>query len=42
MKPLKRAPPSEFEGVGFVLTDMDKTLTYRGRLSAAATPKAAA
>lgn len=35
MKPLRLAAPAEFESVRFVLTDMDETLTYRGRLSAA-------
>ncbi len=34
MKDLALAPRSTFAGVRFVLTDMDETLTYRGRLSA--------
>ena len=34
MQPLASAPPATFAGVRFVLTDMDETLTYRGRLSA--------
>jgi HAD superfamily hydrolase (TIGR01484 family) len=32
--PLAQAPASTFSGVRFVLTDMDETLTYRGRLAA--------
>ena len=34
MEPLSSAPFHEFSGVQFVLTDMDETLTYQGRLSA--------
>ena len=34
MKDLCLATPSTFANVRFVLTDMDETLTYRGRLSA--------
>ena len=34
MKDLCLATPSSFANVRFVLTDMDETLTYRGRLSA--------
>lgn len=34
MKPLAQAKAGEFSGVRFVLTDMDETLTYRGRLHA--------
>jgi len=34
MKPLDQAPLNQFAGVRFVLTDMDETLTYQGRLSA--------
>ncbi|MBS7543177.1 HAD-IIB family hydrolase [Ancylobacter oerskovii] len=34
MRPLRDAAPSTFAGVRFVLTDMDETLTYRGRLAA--------
>jgi HAD superfamily hydrolase (TIGR01484 family) len=34
MKDLAKAPQSTFTGVRFVLTDMDETLTYKGRLSA--------
>jgi len=34
MKGLALAPRSTFASVRFVLTDMDETLTYRGRLSA--------
>jgi HAD superfamily hydrolase (TIGR01484 family) len=34
MQPLASAPLATFAGVRFVLTDMDETLTYRGRLSA--------
>lgn len=34
MQKLETAAPSTFAGVRFVLTDMDETLTYRGRLSA--------
>ena len=36
MKPLSFATPSTFSSVRFLLTDMDETLTYRGRLSARA------
>jgi len=35
MRSLSDAAPSQFASVRFVLTDMDETLTYRGRLSAA-------
>ena len=35
MKPLASAPQMEMARIRFVLTDMDETLTYRGRLSAA-------
>jgi HAD superfamily hydrolase (TIGR01484 family) len=35
MQSLSTAPDAEFATVGFVLTDMDETLTYRGRLAAA-------
>ena len=34
MKPLSAASPSAFASIRFVLTDMDDTLTYRGRLGA--------
>lgn len=34
MKNLAEAPQSTFAGIQFVLTDMDETLTYKGRLSA--------
>ncbi|VVE19716.1 MULTISPECIES: hypothetical protein [Pandoraea] len=34
MRHLSDATPSEFKDVRFVLTDMDETLTYRGRLAA--------
>jgi HAD superfamily hydrolase (TIGR01484 family) len=34
MDPLSSAEREKFSGVRFVLTDMDETLTYRGRLSA--------
>jgi HAD superfamily hydrolase (TIGR01484 family) len=34
MKPLAHADISIFRDVGFVLTDMDETLTYKGRLAA--------
>ncbi|MEM5452781.1 MULTISPECIES: HAD-IIB family hydrolase [Paraburkholderia] len=34
MEPLSSAPFHEFSGVQFVFTDMDETLTYRGRLAA--------
>ncbi|VVE66505.1 HAD family hydrolase [Pandoraea captiosa] len=34
MQALSLAPPHQFSDVRFVLTDMDETLTYRGRLSA--------
>jgi hypothetical protein len=34
IKDLSSASHSTFAGVRFVLTDMDDTLTYRGRLSA--------
>lgn len=33
MQPLSLAPANQFSSVRFVLTDMDETLTYRGRLS---------
>ncbi|HLZ02880.1 MAG TPA: HAD-IIB family hydrolase [Bradyrhizobium sp.] len=33
MRHLAEAPPSTFAGIRFVLTDMDETLTYKGRLS---------
>src|SRR6185437_4106065 len=33
MRTLAEAPSSTFAGIRFVLTDMDGTLTYRGRLS---------
>jgi HAD superfamily hydrolase (TIGR01484 family) len=36
MDDLANAPVSTFEHVSFVLTDMDETLTYQGRLSASA------
>lgn len=36
MRALSDAPANEFEPVRFVLTDMDATLTWQGRLSAAA------
>jgi len=35
MKSLLLAEPKEFASVRFILTDMDETLTYRGRLHAA-------
>jgi len=35
MRPLSELPASSRRGIGFVLTDMDDTLTFRGRLSAA-------
>lgn len=35
MKPLAQSVSADFAGVDFVLTDMDDTLTYRGRLSGA-------
>ncbi|HEX7789997.1 MAG TPA: HAD-IIB family hydrolase, partial [Afipia sp.] len=35
MQPLEEADPSTFRDVRFVLTDMDETLTHRGRLAAA-------
>lgn len=35
MTPLSTAPPSAFASIRFVLTDMDDTLTYRGKLPAA-------
>ncbi|MBB3257243.1 hypothetical protein F4827_002210 [Paraburkholderia bannensis] len=35
MQPLSCAPFHEFSAVRFVLTDMDETLTYQGRLAAA-------
>ena len=38
MKDLALAPRSTFANVRFVLTDMDETLTYRGRLSARTYP----
>jgi predicted mannosyl-3-phosphoglycerate phosphatase (HAD superfamily) len=34
MKPFSDAPSSAFEDVGVVLTDMDDTLTFDGRLTA--------
>jgi HAD superfamily hydrolase (TIGR01484 family) len=34
MKPLVEASPVEFQRVRFVLTDMDETLTFQGRLAA--------
>jgi HAD superfamily hydrolase (TIGR01484 family) len=34
MKPLSDAPPSDLRNVQLVLTDMDDTLTFRGRLAA--------
>ncbi|NTF52914.1 HAD-IIB family hydrolase [Agrobacterium rhizogenes] len=34
MKPLNQAAASTFQDIRFVLTDMDETLTYRGRLAA--------
>jgi HAD superfamily hydrolase (TIGR01484 family) len=34
MQPLKEAAGQDFAGVRFVLTDMDDTLTFQGRLSA--------
>src|ERR1044072_9127742 len=34
MKPLHQADASTFQGVRFVLTHMDETLTYRARLAA--------
>lgn len=34
MRPLEQAGETEFAAVRFVLTDMDETLTYRGRLHA--------
>ncbi|QTF09119.1 HAD-IIB family hydrolase [Brenneria izadpanahii] len=34
MKPIDQADPSTFKDVRFVLTDMDETLTYQGRLAA--------
>ncbi|MFK4448968.1 HAD superfamily hydrolase (TIGR01484 family) [Caballeronia udeis] len=35
MQTLSLAPPLQFSTVQFVLTDMDETLTYKGRLAAA-------
>lgn len=35
MHPLSTAAPDEFKNVRFILTDMDETLTYQGRLAAA-------
>lgn len=35
MRPLSTAAPDEFKTVRFILTDMDETLTYQGRLAAA-------
>lgn len=35
MRPLASADSAQFKSVRFVLTDMDETLTYRGRLAAA-------
>ncbi|MGQ7932214.1 HAD family hydrolase [Paraburkholderia sp. D1E] len=34
MQPLSLAPFHQFSTVQFVLTDMDETLTYKGRLAA--------
>ncbi len=34
LQPLSEASPSTFRSVRFVLTDMDETLTYQGRLAA--------
>jgi HAD superfamily hydrolase (TIGR01484 family) len=34
MRPLAQSIPEDFDGAAFVLTDMDDTLTFRGRLSA--------
>ena len=34
MKPLSAASADDFAGVRFVLTDMDETLTFQGRLAA--------
>lgn len=34
MQPLSQAPASQFSAIRFVLTDMDETLTYQGRLHA--------
>jgi hypothetical protein len=34
MKDFAKAPQSTFAGIRFVLTDMDETLTYKGRLAA--------
>lgn len=34
MQPLSSASPNQFSAVKFVLTDMDETLTYKGRLAA--------
>jgi hydroxymethylpyrimidine pyrophosphatase-like HAD family hydrolase len=34
MRPIRQADSAEFRGVRFVLTDMDDTLTYQGRLQA--------
>nr|WP_279627239.1 hypothetical protein [Kosakonia pseudosacchari] len=35
MKPLGNAHSETFRAVQFVLTDMDETLTYKGKLAAA-------
>lgn len=35
MQPLTRASARAFSRVRFVLTDMDETLTFKGRLGAA-------
>ncbi|SAL34077.1 HAD family hydrolase [Caballeronia udeis] len=35
MQTLSLAPPLQFSTVQFLLTDMDETLTYKGRLAAA-------
>ena len=35
MRPLAQASQGLFSSVNYVLTDMDETLTFRGRLSAA-------
>ncbi|MCM2448258.1 HAD-IIB family hydrolase [Rahnella sp. CG8] len=35
MQPLSTAPANAFRSVRFILTDMDETLTYQGRLAAA-------
>jgi hypothetical protein len=38
MTPILNAEPEEFARVRFILTDMDETLTYRGRLHVRLTP----